>query len=193
MSANPMVNTSTDRLCRSFETTSFFSQNGGTCYLRQGTFGCSCPVGFSGVCCEINLVATNPCYNNPCVNAGTCQVAAPNLFRCVCPTGLTGLRCELRVCDPNPCLYGGVCLVVGNSFQCQCPPQYTGPTCAILIPPPNPCASQPCLNGGTCTPTSPTSKTDQFCPTSVPDKLVLRSSLRLLLYTKLLWPMLRNS
>ncbi|CAF0870390.1 unnamed protein product [Adineta ricciae] len=131
-------------------------QNGGTCYLRQGTFGCSCPIGFSGVCCEINLAATNPCYTNPCVNGGTCQVAGPNLFRCVCPTGFNGIRCELRVCDPNPCLYGGICLVVGNSFQCQCPPQYTGPTCAILIPPPNPCASQPCLNGGTCTPTSPT-------------------------------------
>ncbi len=130
------------------------SQNGGTCYLRQGTFGCSCPVGFSGVCCEINLVATNPCYTNPCVNGGTCQVAGINLFRCVCPIGFNGIQCELRVCDPNPCLYGGICLVIGNTFQCQCPPQYTGPTCAILI---NPCASQPCLNGGTCTATSPTS------------------------------------
>ncbi|CAF2519254.1 unnamed protein product [Rotaria sp. Silwood2] len=131
-------------------------QNGGTCYLRQGTFGCSCPVGFSGVCCEINLAASNPCYTNPCVNGGTCQIAGPNLFRCVCPTGYNGLRCELRVCEPNPCLYGGICIVIGNSFQCQCPPQYTGPTCAILIPPPNPCNSQPCLNGGTCTPTGPT-------------------------------------
>ncbi|CAF1627731.1 unnamed protein product [Rotaria magnacalcarata] len=131
-------------------------QNGGTCYLRPGSFGCSCPVGFSGVCCEINLVATNPCYTNPCVNGGTCQVAGPNLFRCVCPTGYNGLRCEIRVCDPNPCLYGGICLVIGNNFQCQCPPLYTGPTCGILIPPPNPCISQPCVNGGTCTPTGPT-------------------------------------
>ncbi|CAF1211241.1 unnamed protein product [Rotaria sordida] len=131
-------------------------QNGGTCYLRQGTFGCSCPIGYSGVCCEINLAATNPCYTNPCVNGGTCQIAGPNLFRCVCPAGFNGLRCELRVCDPNPCLYGGICIIIGNSFQCQCPPQYTGPTCAILIPPPNPCLSQPCLHGGTCTPTGPT-------------------------------------
>jgi hypothetical protein len=137
-----------------YTNSSLFSQNGGICYLRQGGFGCSCPIGFSGVCCEINLAATNPCYANPCFNDGTCQVAGPNLFRCVCPVGLNGIRCEIRVCDPNPCLYGGICLIVGNSFQCQCPPQYTGPTCAILI---NPCASQPCLNGGTCTPTSPTS------------------------------------
>ena len=136
----------------------FSSQNGGTCYLRQGTFGCSCPVGFSGVCCEINLAATNPCYSNPCRNSGTCRIAGANLFQCICPTGFNGVRCELRVCSPNPCLYGGICIVVGNSFQCQCPPQYTGPTCAILLPPPNPCVSQPCLNGGTCTPTSPTSE-----------------------------------
>ncbi|CAF3378373.1 unnamed protein product [Rotaria socialis] len=121
-------------------------QNGGTCYLRPGSFGCSCPVGFSGVCCEINLVATNPCYTNPCVNGGTCQVAGPNLFRCVCPTG--------------------ICLVIGNNFQCQCPPQYTGPTCGILVPPPNPCISQPCLNGGTCTPTGPTSTCTPTGPTT---------------------------
>ncbi|CAF5150938.1 unnamed protein product, partial [Rotaria socialis] len=59
-------------------------------------------------------------------------------------------------------LYGGICLVIGNNFQCQCPPQYTGPTCGILVPPPNPCISQPCLNGGTCTPTGPTSKTKLY-------------------------------
>lgn len=146
-------------------------------------------MGFSGVCCEINLVATNPCYTNPCINGGTCQVAGPNLFRCVCPTGLTGIRCELRVCDPNPCLYGGICLIVGNSFQCQCPPQYTGPTCAILIPPPNPCVSRPCLNGGTCTPTSPTSKINYHYRFSL-KMLFSFYSICLLMYTKFLWSML---
>lgn len=157
-------NTAGDGSLLIFEFFSSSSQNGGVCYLRQGTFGCSCPVGFSGVCCEINLAATNPCYNNPCQNQGTCQVAAINLFRCVCPAGFTGLRCEQRVCDPNPCLYGGICLVIGNTFQCQCPPQYTGRCCELLIvtEPPNPCLSQPCLNGGTCTRTGPSSKSSSF-------------------------------
>lgn len=168
-----------------------FSQNGGTCYLRQGTFGCSCLPGYSGVCCEINLAATNPCYVNPCVNFGTCQIAGPNLYRCVCPTGFNGVRCELRVCDPNPCLYGGICIVVGNSFQCQCPPQYTGPTCGILIPPPNPCNSHPCLNGGTCTPTGPTSKINSYKIFTIIKCLYFHfCSLCLLMHTKLLWPML---
>jgi hypothetical protein len=125
---------------------SFASQNGGVCFLRQGTFGCSCPIGFSGVCCEINLVATNPCYTNPCVNGGTCQVAGQNLFRCVCPVGFNGIQCELRVCDPNPCLYGGIksnkydrfllkFLMRKKNFLvayvCSCTPSFYGPCCEI--------------------------------------------------------------
>ena len=142
-----------------------FSQNGGSCYLNGTTgFACACRSGFAGTCCEITLAQSNPCLANSCENGGTCQVigTGPNAaFRCVCINGFLGARCEQRICDPNPCLYGGVCLPYGNSFQCQCPPQYTGRCCELLrvtTAAPNPCVSQPCLNGGTCTATSPTSK-----------------------------------
>ncbi len=137
------------------------SQNGGSCYLTQTGFACACVTGYSGTCCEITLAASNPCFNNPCLNMGTCQVVAAFTYRCVCQNGFLGVRCEQRICDPNPCLYGGLCLPYGNSFQCQCPPQYTGRCCELLTvttPPPNPCNSMPCLNGGTCSATSTTGK-----------------------------------
>lgn len=138
-----------------------FSQNGGSCYLNGTTgFACVCRSGFGGTCCEITLSQSNPCLSTKCENGGTCQVIG-NAVRCVCNMGFLGSRCEQRVCDPNPCLYGGVCLPYGNSFICQCPPQYTGRCCELLqvtTAAPNPCTSQPCLNGGTCTATSPTGR-----------------------------------
>lgn len=140
----------------------YISLNGGSCYLTATGFACACVVGYNGTTCQTNIAATNPCYNNPCRNSGTCQVAAPYTYRCVCPIGYLGVTCEQRVCDPNPCLYGGVCLPYGNSFQCSCPAQYTGTCCELLVvttAAPNPCSSQPCLNGGTCTATSATGLT----------------------------------
>lgn len=137
------------------------SRNGGSCYLNQTGFSCACPTGFAGTCCELTMSVINPCYVNPCLNGGTCQIVDINTRRCVCPNGYYGAQCEQRLCDPNPCLYGGVCLPYLNGFQCQCPAQYTGRCCELLLittAAPNPCSSNPCQNGGTCSATSATSK-----------------------------------
>ena len=135
------------------------SRNGGSCYMNQTGFACACPAGFTGICCDTSTAINNPCYTNPCLNSGTCQVFPGSTYRCVCPLGFLGSRCEQRICDPNPCLYGGVCLPLGNTFQCQCPAQYTGSCCELLVATtlaPNACNTQPCLNGGTCRSTSAT-------------------------------------
>ena len=54
--------------------------NGGTCF--NGT--CCCPPGFGGTICDV--VISNPCAVNPCLNGGQCNVDG-NSYKCICPTG----------------------------------------------------------------------------------------------------------
>lgn len=99
-----------------------YSQNGGTCYLTTTSFACACPLGYIGTHCELSLVASNPCLNNPCTNMGTCQIVTANTYRCICPVGTSGVRCEKHICDPNPCSYqpclnSGTCLTTNSTSK----------------------------------------------------------------------------
>lgn len=99
---------------------------------------------------EANLgVAVNdPCFSNPCWNAGTC-VSNGSVFTCSCPQGFSGEKCEFHVthCAVNPCV-NGICRLSKDGLpECFCTPGFTGERCHINE---DECASHPCKNGALC-------------------------------------------
>ncbi|XP_078001352.1 uncharacterized protein LOC144453853 [Glandiceps talaboti] len=123
-------------------------RNGGTCYNnRPGFYTCTCPAGFTGKDCEIEI---NDCNANVCLNGGTCQDSI-NAFECLCTPEYTGTNCEIRVetCQDEPCLNGGACIGEGVDLMCLCSDGYTGARCDSVTEI-NHCSSSPCENGATC-------------------------------------------
>ena len=127
---------------------------GGTCVnLSDTVYQCmsnkqmTCPEGFYGLNCQldINECATNSTYL--CHNNSTC-INTFGSFLCQCLTGFTGARCELRLdnCYSNPCKNSALCLNdAESSFKCVCQTGYSGVLCENLI---DACQSLPCLNQG---------------------------------------------
>lgn len=108
-------------------------------------YRCTCPVGFTGEHCEINV---DDCQGDPCLNGGTC-VDHVNRFRCQCVPGYVGLLCQDKVdyCLAKPCANGGQCKPGTNDYRCYCKAGFTGKDCSIDV---DECRSSPCRNGGTC-------------------------------------------
>ncbi|XP_070544274.1 uncharacterized protein [Ptychodera flava] len=127
-------------------------KNGGTCTPKDPPgpcscqkFMCTCPVGFTGYFCEIDM---DDCVSDPCQNGATC-VDKVNGYECSCPHGFTGTHCEdlQDYCLSEPCQNDGICNTVIDGFDCSCLPGWTGPLCEEDI---DDCASEPCKNGATC-------------------------------------------
>lgn len=60
--------------------------NGGRCSDPANTFACTCPIGFTGDDCSIDV---NECDTGACKNNATCIDGRGN-YTCVCQTGWEG-------------------------------------------------------------------------------------------------------
>ncbi|KAL0969610.1 hypothetical protein UPYG_G00229770 [Umbra pygmaea] len=125
-------------------------QNGGTCNDANGLAAypsCTCPAGFAGDFCEIDIESCDP---NPCANGGNCTDQGAT-FTCTCPAGFEGLTCNITdgdaisPCGSAPCGNGGTC-VRGNqtseagTYHCLCLPgfSFAGHGCTPNQPPHKP-------------------------------------------------------
>ncbi|KAF5891226.1 neurogenic locus notch protein 2-like, partial [Clarias magur] len=95
--------------------------NGGACTsLPNGTFSCTCPLGYEGSRCQDDV---DECAREPalCRNGGTCENVKGSYW-CNCSAGFTGPKCEkLYVpCSPSPCMNGGTCRQTADtSYWCH--------------------------------------------------------------------------
>ena len=62
--------------------------NGGICTDLWNEYVCGCPVGYSGMQCEVNI---DDCESKPCMNGASCTDLVAN-YKCTCNPGYTGNR-----------------------------------------------------------------------------------------------------
>ncbi|KAK3862830.1 hypothetical protein Pcinc_031333, partial [Petrolisthes cinctipes] len=120
--------------------------NGGFCSDPSEVYSCSCPAGFEGSLCQVNI---DECINHQCLNNATC-VDGINQYTCACQPGYTGEFCEedINECASDPCQNGAQCTDRIGRFECHCLEEYVGVTCAELKV--KNCSRSRCLNGATC-------------------------------------------
>ena len=71
----------------------FHCLNGGTCSNTDGSFTCSCQVGYTGDTCDSDI---DECNDIPCHNEVSCMNNNGS-FICICPGGFTGEVCEMDI------------------------------------------------------------------------------------------------
>lgn len=89
-------------------------------YQRNMVKVCSCPMGYTGHRCEINV-----CHNY-CIH-GQCQLDEKGKPNCTCLSEFEGERCERQVCDEY-CVNGGTCKwdKATKKPKCDCPSSHFG-------------------------------------------------------------------
>lgn len=97
-------------------------QNGGTCTNGVQSFTCTCPRGYTGPKCEINI---NECGSSPCANGGTCNDGVAS-YTCSCytipgtqfvnATGATCATAQASSFGATPTAWSGYSEFVVNSY-----------------------------------------------------------------------------
>jgi Notch 1 len=103
----------------------------GTCLNNIASFSCLCPIGWTGISCEIDI---NECLLPLICHPNATCINTLGSYRCVCPPWLTDMNCytPIDLCLSNPCRNNGVCAYVyGGSIVCRCPPGFTGVLCEV--------------------------------------------------------------
>ncbi|XP_035829407.1 protein jagged-1 [Aplysia californica] len=120
-------------------------QNGGLCENTNGSYLCTCAVGFQGRHCDVDV---DECEADVCVNATNCTNTHGG-FHCSCGGGFTGQLCDTNIdeCLLDVCQNGGNCSDTIGSFLCACPDYWEGPRCEQNV---DECERSPCYNGSVC-------------------------------------------
>jgi alpha-tubulin suppressor-like RCC1 family protein len=120
-------------------------QNGGSCALTTDSFQCSCPPGYEGELCDVDV---DDCDPNPCRNDGFCSDRVAG-YECACAPGFSGVDCSTNIdeCADEPCQNAGTCTDMTNDFSCDCVAGFNGVRCEVNV---DDCDPNPCQNGGTC-------------------------------------------
>ncbi|KHJ46042.1 EGF-like domain protein [Trichuris suis] len=66
---------------------------GGTRQVRSDGWACECPIGLTGIYCEIDY---DDCKDNECENNSTCQDLRSD-YNCICMPNNTGRLCEISM------------------------------------------------------------------------------------------------
>uniref|UniRef100_A0A8C9UBQ6 Notch receptor 3 n=1 Tax=Scleropages formosus TaxID=113540 RepID=A0A8C9UBQ6_SCLFO len=121
--------------------------NGARCVNWNNRYNCSCPPGFHGKNCRIDI---DECQKpGQCLNGGACVNKAGS-YDCQCPAGYSGRSCEVSSlpCAPSQCLNGGTCRQTSErSYECTCLPGFVGHNCEVNV---DDCPGHKCMNGGIC-------------------------------------------
>ncbi|KAI8429386.1 hypothetical protein MSG28_000030 [Choristoneura fumiferana] len=124
---------------------------GGRCADVRSSYSCSCPPGYTGDYCEVDV---NECESHECQNGATCRDDVAK-YACECPDGFSGELCELDIdeCLSAPCLHNGTCSDEPGGFRCACAAEWRGARCQL--PRVRSCAHQPCQHRAACADTPP--------------------------------------
>ncbi|KAF8571994.1 hypothetical protein P879_01957 [Paragonimus westermani] len=108
--------------CSQFVHFAFACQNGGLCYENNGVVRCSCPAGYTGVHCQIQI---DDCASG----TGDCErdcARNPKSSYCRCPAGYYLAPDRRRCLDIDECKHrrGGCmyfCENLPGGYRCACP------------------------------------------------------------------------